>query len=156
MVSIIFCLYPMTLLLDANTGVFLTLNADVIPNHGYMKISDIGTDTALLCHTDHPPLSNSHHSGGDWFGPDGTRVNGADVPGFITDRGSMVVRLKRTTGIPAQGIYWCSILDSASTLQTIYVGLFNSGRGIIINNITVLLCVKTSTFSQDMLHCLVV
>ena len=35
------------------TDVYLSLNGDIIPNHGYVLISDIGftDDTALLCHT---------------------------------------------------------------------------------------------------------
>ena len=95
-----------------------------------MLISDIGSteDTALLCHTNRPP--NSANSGGDWVAPDGTRVNGDDVPGFTRNRGSMVVRLKRTTGTPAQGIYQCSIMDDQSEVQLIYVGLYNMGEGI--------------------------
>ena len=96
-----------------------------------MVISDIGStdDTALLCHTNRPPVGVN--SGGDWFAPDGTRVNLDDVPGFTRNRGSMVVRLRRTTGTPHEGIYWCSILDAVSVPKTIYVGLYNRGGGNI-------------------------
>ena len=41
----------------------------------------------------------------------------------------MVVRLKRTTGKATEGIYRCSVQDAASTFQTIYVGLYNTGGG---------------------------
>ena len=36
--------------------VYLSLNGDIIRNHGYVVISDIGStdNTALLCHTNHP------------------------------------------------------------------------------------------------------
>ena len=97
-----------------------------------MEISDIGStdDTALLCHTNRPRLPHSHHSGGDWFAPDGTRVNLDDVPGFTRDRRSMVARLRRTTGTPHEGIYWCSIQDATSVQYTFYVGLYNNGVGI--------------------------
>ena len=44
----------------------------------------------------------------------------------------MVVRLKRTTGTPHEGIYWCSILDATSVQCTIYVGLYNRGGGNIL------------------------
>ena len=95
-------------------------------------ISDIGStdNTALLCHTN--LLTTSvRHSGGDWFAPDGTRVHENDVPGFKKNRGPMVVRLSRNTATnpPAEGIYHCVIEDD--TLQTVYVGLYNSGRGIV-------------------------
>ena len=111
------------------TGVYLTLNDKFIPNHGYVVISDIGsTDgTALLCHTNHPPPSGSPHSGGDWYAQDETRVNGNEVPGVTRTRGPMVVRLKRTTGTPAQGIYRYEVNDNTETQQTVYVGLFSDG-----------------------------
>ena len=108
--------------------VYLSLNGIVIPNNGYVEISDIGSndDTALLCHTNQPGSTNS---GGDWYGPDETRVSGSDVPGFTRNRGSMVVRLKRTSGTPPEGIYRCKIIDAASIPQTVYVGLYNTGEG---------------------------
>ena len=110
------------------TGVYLTLNNKFIPNHGYVDISDIGSndDTALLCHTNRPPPAGSQHSGGEWYAPDGTRVNGNDVPGVTRNRGPMVVRLKRTTGTPAEGIYHCEVNDT-ETQQTVYVGLYSDG-----------------------------
>ena len=108
--------------------VFLSLNGAVIPDHGYVAISDIGfsDNTALLCNTNRPGTPTS----GNWFPPHGTRVDGTDVPGVTRARGSMVVRLRRTTtGTAHEGIYWCSVPDAASTLQTVYVGLYNTGGG---------------------------
>ena len=111
--------------------VYLSLNGSIIPNHGYVEISDIGTAgdvTALLCITNHPPPTGSSHSGGKWFAPDGTRVTpGNAVPGVRRNRGSMVVRLHRNTAIgpPAEGIYYCQIRDSTPSLQTVHVGLYN-------------------------------
>ena len=122
----------------SSVDVFLSLNGRVIPNHGYVVISDIGTagdDTALLCITNRPPPTGSPHSGGDWFAPDGTRVtvDGTAVPGFRRNRGPMVVRLYRNTatGPPAEGIYYCQIND-VSTLQTVTVAIYNSSEGIYI------------------------
>ena len=97
-----------------------------------MNISDIGStvNTALLCITDHPLLSGSFHSGGDWFAPDWTRVDGTAVPGFNRNRGSMVVRLFRMgSETPTEGIYHCLIEDSTFTLKEVNVGLYNSGGG---------------------------
>ena len=84
-----------------NSDVYLSLNGDIIPNHGYVEIDDIGStdDTALLCHTNRPPPTPGYpNSGGNWFAPDRTRVDGTDVPGFIRVRAPMVVRLQRTSG----------------------------------------------------------
>ena len=82
---------------------YLSLNGEIIPNHGYVAFSDIGSNdhTALLCNTDRGPGSRDD-SGGDWSAPDGTRVGNIEnnnVPGFVRNRGSMVVRLKRTYDI---------------------------------------------------------
>ena len=94
------------------TDVYLSLDDDIIPNHGYLDISGIGSndDSALLCHTNRPP--GSTHSGGDWFAPDGTRVFLSAVPGFTRTRDPMVVRLWRTSGDPPEGIYRCTIEDA--------------------------------------------
>ena len=101
-----------------------------------MLISDIGStdDTALLCHTNRPPPPGSTSSGGEWYGPDGTRVTDTAVPGFQRDRGPMVVRLKKSTstGTPSEGMYKCSIKDTESIPKTVYVGLYNIGGGNII------------------------
>ena len=100
-------------------------------------ISDIGSTgtTALLCITNRPATRGNDGrftSGGDWFAPDGDRVGGigsTDVPGFGRNRGDMVVRLKRDTGTPEQGIYHCVVEDANNIPQTVYVGLYNSGGG---------------------------
>ena len=118
-----------------HTDVYLSLNGTVIPNHGYVEISRIGStdDSALLCHTNNPPPTPSGTSGGDWFAPDGTRVDGTDVPGFTRNRGAMVVRLGEFSGTPPlEGIYRCEIEDADETLQTVYVGLYNAGAGRVI------------------------
>ena len=119
--------------------VYLSLNGRVIPNNGYVVISNIGTagdDTALLCITNRPPPTGSSSSGGDWSAPDGTEVHRTnnDVPGFRRNRGAMVVRLYRNTatGPPAEGIYYCQIQDDTPSLQTVTVGLYNTTEGIYI------------------------
>ena len=83
-------------------------------------MSDIGStdSTALHCH------SNHYNNNGDWHGPDGTSING-----FTETRRNWVVRLRRVSGTPTEGIYHCSIQDAASITQTAFVGLYNSGRG---------------------------
>ena len=98
-------------------------------------ISDIGStdDTALLCNTNYLP-DGGVSSGGDWFGPDGTRVGhigSTDVLGFVRNRDLKLLRLIRYTvaGTPPEGIYSCQIQDDNLTIQTVYVGLYNSGEG---------------------------
>ena len=114
---------------------YLSLNGEIIPNHGYVAISDIGSNdpTALLCNTNYGPGS-SVDSGGDWFAPDGTAVGRSginNVPGFVRNRSPMVVRLLRDTATDpaAEGIYRSSILDAEGNDQMVYVGLYNTGNG---------------------------
>ena len=115
-------------------GVYFSLNDDIIPNHGYVMISDIGStdNTALLCITNRPVPSGGSNSGGDWLAPDGVTVGSVGsttVPGFGRNRGDMVVRLRSNDGTPEEGIYYCVVQDADNVPQTIYVGLYNSGRG---------------------------
>ena len=111
---------------------YLSLNGVIIPNHGLVWISDIGStdNTALLCHTNRP--ASGSRSGGDWYAPDGTRVTLTAVPGFRRNRDPMVVRLLRNNYnnyTPMEGIYDCVIEDSTFTPHAVYVGLYNSGGG---------------------------
>ena len=115
---------------------YLTLNGDYIPDHGYVMISDIGStdDTALICNTNRPVTLPSGNSGGNWFAPDGTTVGNRgtdDVPGFVRNRRPMMVILLRRTASdpPSEGIYYCVVEDDTFTYQTVYVGLYNSGGG---------------------------
>ena len=81
---------------------------------------------ALLCITNRPPTGAN--SGGNWFAPDRTRVGDVTpVPGFERNRDPMVVRLLRTTGTAAEGIYYCEVMDNTETEQRVYVGLYNGG-----------------------------
>ena len=123
------------------TDVYLSLNGDIIPNHGYVLVSDIGftASDALICNTNRT-ITGAGYSGGDWIAPDGTRVNSTTVPGFWRNRGAMVVRLLRTTPTdpPVEGIYQCTILDATLTEQVLSVGLYHNEGGIII---TLLSCI---------------
>ena len=127
---------------------YLTLKGDYIPNHGYVMISDIGStdddsdDTALICNTNRianftVSLSGGQkrfHSGRDWHAPNGNIVGDPDestVPGFERDRRPMKVRLHRNSGTPSEGIYYSVVEDDTFTYQTVYVGLYNSGGGMI-------------------------
>ena len=122
-------------------GVYLSLNGRYIPNHGYVMIDDIGgtDDTALICNTNrinNIPNPHGPNSGGNWFASDGTQVGNLgtdDVPGFDRNRGPMMVRLHSNTATvtPSEGIYYCVVEDDTFADQTVYVGLYNSGGGIV-------------------------
>ena len=113
-------------------GVYLSLNGRVIPEQGYVVISEIGTvgdDTALLCFTNRPTPTGSSNSGGYWYSPDGLSIAGTVVPGVSRNRGPMVAILYRdtATGLQAEGIYQCH--DDTDTLHALHVGLYHDGAG---------------------------
>ena len=97
-------------------------------------LSDVGStdDTALLCHTNRLPPPGSNNSGGDWLLPTGERVVRNEAPGVMRHRAPMVVKLKRNSGTPLEGMYTCSIEDDTSTSYKIFVGLYHSGGGIFL------------------------
>ena len=109
---------------------YLSLRGDIIPNHGYVVISDIGsTDAdALICHTDRPASNGNADPEGYWFAPDGDH----NVPGFRTNK----IRLLSGSGTPAQGIYHCSIeiQSDQGMFQNVHVGLYHSGEGMSQSN----------------------
>ena len=114
--------------------VYISLKDEVLVHHSYVVFSDIGSnddDTALLCHTNRPPLPGSH-SGGDWFSPDETRVGSvgeSDVPGFERNRGPMLVRLRRTASNASNGIYMCVVQDESGINQIVFVGIYINAEG---------------------------
>ena len=117
------------------TGIYLSLNGAVIPNNGYIAISDLGTRnrSPLVCHTNHP--ASSATSGGDWYSPEGVRVSSVvereSVKGLARDRAPMIVRLfKRSSeSSPMEGIYHCVVNDSRNMEQMVYVGIYKSEHG---------------------------
>ena len=126
-----------TYIMSSFAGVYLSLHDDIIPKHGYVVISDIGStdDTALICHTNRPAtLNNNAHSGGYWFAPDNTIVSGTAVPGFRRRRAPMMVRLLRNTATdpPSEGIYQCLVEDDTNTIQVVNVGLYYRNGGIFM------------------------
>ena len=133
-----------------------------------MVISDIGTsgtddDSVLLCITDGDANTGDMNTEGNWFAPDGTRVNRDDVPGVRRNRGGdMVVRLFRNIATdnrpPAEGIYHCMVQDATPVFRTVYVGLYDSGGGITaVDHVHKLICdfisgvvdVQSVTFSLN-------
>ena len=117
-------------------GVYLSLSGKIIPNHGYVNISDIGstTDTALLCYTNLPPPPGEADSGGDWFAPDGMVLGESSE----IERGPMVVKLRSVHN--NEGIYKCVVQDRNMINKTVYVGLYSSSsnKGIYFICITML------------------
>ena len=120
------------------TDVHITLNGHMISNHGYVNVNDIGSETpnALLCHTNYD-RADQRHSGGNWYGPDESRVLSIseryEPHGFHRNRGPGVVRLLRGyTDNPLFGIYRCTIKDADLIEQSVFAGIYNDSNGGIV------------------------
>ena len=90
---------------------------------------------ALLCITNYtaccrPPYTSINGSAlGNWFFPNGTRVQSSHVQwDFHRTRDHMTVRLHRRSG-GEEGIYRCEIPDAMNVSQTIYIGVYSISTG---------------------------
>ena len=127
-----------------------------------MEISDIGYSyrAALLCHTNRPAIrSYTSYLVGKWLTPERDRVGYYGGPGFLSNMDIIPVRLWRSTyGTADEGIFWCEIKDATETLQTVYVGLYHSGKGkasffVIHIHVHCIFIISPSTkLSQVMFH----
>ena len=135
------------------TGVFLSLNDDIIPNHAYVNLSLMmypgddtvnDTSTTVICHTDLDTCCRCEDGcdQGSWYFPDGNLLPGAyscnnNLVPIAQRRRNRLVRLQRgppsVSGDIPSGIYRCDIetqtVNSADNTarETVYVGVYGSG-----------------------------
>ena len=114
--------------LECITGVYLSMNGEVIGNNTEVSITTIGEDEndALLCFTDlfqfldYSTVNDSFNDTGTWYFPNFSAV-GTSGDIYIT-RDPGVVRLHRRNNITMPtGQFHCEILDANRTNQSIFV-----------------------------------
>ena len=133
---------------------YISFKGKNLPNHSYVDFSKVGDDRTgndsdtVQCHTDLSTCCRRQLNGipgrGDWFAPGSdTRLpfGPEDQPhDMYEDRQTQVVHLRRRyhTSTQPSGIYLCVIPTNAvhddsdhSAGETVYVGLYHSGGGII-------------------------
>ena len=101
-------------------------------NNSIVTRTDIGTDSAaLLCTTTYSPCCSSRNSGTQWYFPDGSPVqNNGNHPYYRTRSSNPgTVLLHRNPQGITTGIFRCDILDASGILQSLYVGIYDSGTG---------------------------
>ena len=112
---------------------YLHFGGENLPPNAYVVISALGTtnDSALVCRTDQPDCCEGDNITGGWFDPSGTMISfdASSSQGLYSSGGSEGIHLLRGTGIPVEGIYTCRVADGTSTIQTVFVGLYNDYRG---------------------------
>ena len=114
-------------------GVGLTLNGVNYTNNSIVTRTDIGTGSAaLFCTTTYSPCCTSLNPDTHWFFPDGSPVvNDAGLPYYRTRSRSnpRAVTLHRNPEGTTTGIFRCDMLDFIGDLQSLYVGIYDSGTG---------------------------
>ena len=96
-------------------------------------MTDIGTgDAALLCTTTYTPCcTNFENPETHWYFPNGSRVpNNPNLP-YRRTRGAYPGRviLSRNSESTTTGIFHCDIPDASGVIQSLYVGIYDSGTG---------------------------
>ncbi len=96
-----------------------------------MTLTDIGEGAnGLMCLTNNTNCCLDDTS--DWFLPNADKVQADGM--IFADRGPTIVRLnqRNNASLPA-GIFHCSILNTSSIRQDIYIGIYplGSGEGVV-------------------------
>ena len=146
----------------SQTAPYVSFMGETLPNHSYVKLSQVGgrdSGDEVVCHTD---LSTCCFGGagsdrGDWYFPSGDRLPTPGTHPLVESRLLQRVKIQRGAGsgsIPS-GIYRCAIetraVNSANstdttTRETLYVGLYAKDNG---GDKTILLCFVYCAFLSD-------
>jgi hypothetical protein len=106
---------------------------DVLMNHSYVDLSLVGgsksNNVSCLYYRGTCCGSAQGIDRGDWFFPNGTRVNFQNTGGDVEEvRGSQRVDLLRRNNRNVSGIYHCRIkLVEMQTSKFVYIGLYDMG-----------------------------
>ena len=104
-------------------------------NHGYVDLSLVGKagdgSNSVQCHTDLSTCCSENQGPhrGDWYFPDGDRLQFSDDPDDIYEsRLAQRVDLHRRNNADSpSGIYHCEIAVNGDERETVYVGIYGSG-----------------------------
>ena len=140
--AILFAL-PLVLLsalivVHTKTFPYVTFLGQSIPNHGYVNLSNVGSDrnNSVQCNTDLSTCCSGAEGSerGDWYFPDETRVAFSEIGNTVYEgRGAQQVLLHYSGNVGRSGIYRCDIETKKSNVtnevghETVYVGLYING-----------------------------
>ena len=114
------------------SGIYLSLNGEIIPNDSYILVTAIGEGSGgLLCNTDRSDCCRGSYGAaaqGQWYFPDppGDQVLIEDMRTgnfFYRDRETGVVRLNRRNNPTERGRFRCEIPDINGDMVTLYVNI---------------------------------
>ena len=126
------------------TELVLQLNGERFHNNSIVDPSDIGEgENGLFCLTNKVNCCRDDggllRSRGEWYNPEGVDLPHKDglggAEGFYNNRGNSTVRLNRVGTGPSDfsgGLFRCEIPDTNDVFQNLYVGLYPTGSGTVI------------------------
>ena len=110
-------------------GVWLSLNGTAIANDSYVDIG-CNDEGALLCHTDRMDCCPGSNAAGNWFFPNGTRVEDlgynyerTSTSFFSRGKGPSVIRLRRRGTPTKRQRFYYEVPDANDVMQIIYVNI---------------------------------
>ena len=133
--SVLLCLLSALVEAYSQTVPYVSFMGANLPNHSYVDLTllGIGSDS-VQCHTDLSTCCSSAQGAdrGDWYFPNGERLNFNADPGDIYEfREAQRVDLHRRNNGDTSGIYRCTIETNAvhgsKIRETVYAGLYASG-----------------------------
>ena len=122
---------------------------DTYPNNSIVSRTDIGTGyAALLCTTTYSICCTGFGTPEtQWYFPNGSTVPNPSERYFRTrSTNPRAVRLNRNPEGTTTGIFRCDVLDGSGALQSLYVGIYDSGAGES--------CILSEVSSTPVLKCL--
>ena len=141
--SVLLCLLSALVEVHSQTVPYVSFMGTNLPNHSYVDLTLVGRPVdgsdSVECRTDLSTCCNSTQGAdrGDWYFPNGSRLNFNGDPGDIYEvRTARRVDLRRRNNGDTSGIYRCTIETNAvhsndnsdvTTRETVYAGLYASG-----------------------------
>ena len=137
-VSVLLCLLSALAEVHSQTVPYVSFMGTNLTNHSYVNLTLVGNllngSDSVQCHTDLKTCCNATAGPdrGDWYLPNGMRLNFSADPGDIYEiRRAQGVDLRRRNNGDISGIYRCTMETNAvhndSGRETVYAGLYASG-----------------------------
>ena len=133
-VRLLLCLLSALVEVHSQTAPYLTFLGNNIPNHSYVDLNSVLNGLNIVqCHTDLTTCCSSSQGPdrGDWYFPNGERLQFSDVGVVFQVRTTQRVDLRHLEAGEPSGIYRCDIettaINDRNGLETVYVGLYSSG-----------------------------
>ena len=141
--SVLLCLLSALVEVHSQTVPYVSFMGTNLSNHSYVNLTLVGRPEdggdSVQCHTDLSKCCNRTQGDdrGDWYFPNGDRLQFNDDPGDIYEvRVAQQVDLRRRNNSATSGIYRCTVETNAvhsndssdtTTRETVYAGLYASG-----------------------------